>query len=178
MHILDINIDDTNLNPRTFRVTDNSTWDKFMDVKNALLQIIPPGFNAYVTFKVKKNFQETINANLLGLNTLGLPNVPSIPDGLYRIKFSVDPNEETALEYNYFRTVKQKNIYMDLLTQLLHKRNEFSNTEFKKKKEELIWIWIQILGIKHMAEDRDEVGKAYAMYEDVHRQLKDFRVWK
>lgn len=175
MHILDIDIDDSNLNPRAFKVLDNSVYDSTLAVKNCLLEIIPPGFSYPMVFRVKKNFSEIFNANLLHLNTSDCKEVPSIPDGAYRIKYSVDPNTQTVQEYYYFRNTKQQNSYYDILTKFIDSRPKFSNKEFEKRKLELVWLGLTMKAAKIMAEDGLNISKANSMYKQVESELKDFK---
>ncbi len=173
MHVLDIDIDD-NLNPRAFKIMDNSSWDAAIRINNALIEVTPPSYKYQSIFKVKKDFSLILNANNLHLNSGGISPLPSIPDGDYNIKFSVDPNLKLCVEYTYFRNVKQLNKYFCLLTTLLKDRIKLTNKEYTRKKNALLWYKELIDGAKYLAEDRDDICSAKVIYNEVNDLLNNF----
>lgn len=176
MHSLDIDIDDSNLNTKVFKISDNSVWDKNILIRNAILEITNPAATYMAVFNVKKDFKLVLNANLLHLNSAGLTPVPSLPDGLYNIKFSVDPNVSVFVNYYYFRNTKQLNEYFCLLTSLLKERGRLTRKEYLKKKELLLWYKELIDGAKFLAEDKHDVCAANEVYKEVKELLSKFSI--
>ncbi len=98
MHILDFDIS-TELNTRAFKLTDISVYDTNLDVSNGIIEVVAPGFSYAEIFRVNKDFELILNSNLLHLNTAQLISIPNLPDGLYKLKYSVSPNAEVNIHY-------------------------------------------------------------------------------
>jgi hypothetical protein len=145
VHYLDFTYNQ-DLNPRVLRIIDNSSYDETIPVSNGLVEVIPPGFNYSFIFRVNKGFTLTLNANLLGLNSMGSKALPNLVDGLYKIKYSVDPNAIVNIEYYHFRSVIQERYYLHLLNELKDLKCVLTNREYSKRQKELFTLKEYILG--------------------------------
>jgi len=170
MHILDIHIYD-NLNPRAFRITDNSSYDNSLKVSNLLLEVYSPSSDIPSVHKLSKGFSIVLNANLLQLNGSKIAQAIELPDGIYPIRLSVAPNNKVFSEYYYFRNIKQQNKYFQALTSLLSNRNKYIPKEYEKKKKELLWIKELIDGAKYLCEDLIDTKASFEVYEEVDNML-------
>jgi hypothetical protein len=175
MHLLDLDIDDTNLNPRAFKVSDNSVYDTAISVSNPLLEITPPGFIAPIVNKVNKGFVKIYNANLLKLNSAPLKELPSLPDGIYNIKYSVAPNAIVQVEFDYFRNVKQLNQYMTLFADLIQNEHKYSRRNFLDLRSKL-WNYKQYIdAAKYLVEDRHKPQEGIEIYQTMCTNLDKFK---
>lgn len=173
MHQLDFFIHDT-LNQRAFKIEDISVYDSSIPYKNGLIEVIPPGFSNPFVFNVKKSFELVLNANLLHLNTSSQKYALNLPDGLYKIKYSVDPNKDVNIEYWYFRVTLLESSYLKVLNSLKDKNCSLGNIIYSKREEELFSLKEYILAAKYRAEDLLDCEGALKMYEEITTLLNDF----
>lgn len=125
-HQLALDIPDTN-NPSVFRVIDASIYGEGLEVKCATLEITSPGFSSPVQIDVTTyasntvaSFNLVLNACSLGLITNGncMENAPALPDGIFKVKYSVSPNDSVYVEYYHFRMTQTYNRYNEQLCML------------------------------------------------------------
>jgi hypothetical protein len=173
VHHLDFIIP-SDLNTRAFRIEDISVYEDTLGYNNGLVEVTPPGFTTPIIFRVNRDFKLILNANLLHLNTSGFKILPTLPDGVYTIRYSIAPNARVAIEYDYFRNVLQESYYLKLLIDLRDKRNLLTNKEYSKRLKELLTIKEYIVGAKYLAEDLVRTKDALELYNEINTLLKDF----
>lgn len=92
-------------NCRMLRVIDISRYNQ--DVANiecARLLITVPGFAYPILYEVTPNFNRGFNAIDLTLQSnYNHADTADLPDGIYTLNYSISPNEEVYVEYNYLR---------------------------------------------------------------------------
>lgn len=89
---------------KTFRVADSSWYNKKIKIECATLEITPPGVADAVIFNVTKNFSTVFNSSNLKLKRARVySDLQPLPDGIYKIKYSIRPNEDLWVEYDYMR---------------------------------------------------------------------------
>jgi len=140
-HQLSLEVPDT-YNCKILRVIDTSTYVEDLQVTCGYLQITGPGFINPVQIEVNPNFSLVLNACSLGFQSEDCGEVQyTIPDGVYNIKYSVSPNTEVVVEYNYLRVTNTLNSYFkelgllelqgcptdDCLKKRLHDLREFKS---------------------------------------------------
>ena len=117
-HQLSLEVPDTN-NCSVFRIFDTSLYSSLLDITCGNLQITSPGFNEPVSIEVLPHFNLILNGCTLGIQTAGCGSVSEVlPDGIYNIKYSVSPNDEVYVEYNYLRICQTLNKYFNELCKL------------------------------------------------------------
>jgi hypothetical protein len=117
-HQLSLEVPDTN-NCSVFRVFDTSLYSTLIPVDCGTLNITSPGFNQPVSIEVLPHFNLILNGCTLGIQTSGCGSVSELlPDGIYNIKYSVSPNNEVYVEYNYLRICMTLNKYFNELCKL------------------------------------------------------------
>jgi hypothetical protein len=137
-HILQLNFPDTT-NDGVLLIDDISMYDSYLlglsssstsgsttpcsgfVVPCANLQITPPGYYTPTSIDVHYgNFRLVLNACTLGVSTAGscASSCPTLPDGLYNIRYSVSPNDKVFVEYKILRTVQAMNRYYNLLCRI------------------------------------------------------------
>ena len=120
-HVLSLEIPDT-MNKCILRVVDTSVYAEGIAVTCPLLQITAPGYINPVNFstpEIEPGFSHNFTACDLELQNYNCgTEFMDIPDGIYIIKYSVEPKEFVYVEYNHLRTTcaqnKIKAIYCDL----------------------------------------------------------------
>lgn len=105
-HVLSLEVPDT-LNKCILRVVDTSVYDPQIPATCPLLQITIPGYIHPVNFtepQISAGFNVNITACDLGLQTTDCNTVfYDIPDGIYIVKYSVEPKDLVYAEYNHLR---------------------------------------------------------------------------
>lgn len=120
-HVLSLDIPDT-LNKCILRVVDTSVYAPDVEISCPLLQITPPGFIHPVNIsppKINPGFNANLTACDLGLQSSDCGTVfYDIPDGIFVIKYSVEPRDFVFVEYNHLRITcalnKVRQIYCEL----------------------------------------------------------------
>jgi hypothetical protein len=102
-------------NVNTLAIVDNSNYTiDIEDITNPTIEIVPPGYPLVViNFKVN-DYNLFSSDNLL----ITLPGVKqSLPDGLYKLKYSIYPADVNFVEKTVFRVEKlQEKFYKAFLT--------------------------------------------------------------
>lgn len=96
---LDINVIPS-YNTHILNVADASSYPMGQAINNPYIEITPPGFQT-ATMMFTPKALNTFNSHTLNL-TQGDCTSP-LPDGLYKIKYSINPNYEMYVEKSYFR---------------------------------------------------------------------------
>jgi hypothetical protein len=117
-HQLSLEVPDTN-NCSVFRIFDTSLYSPILEIDCGTLQVTSPGFNEPVSIQVLPHFNLILNGCTLGLQQQGCGSVSEIlPDGIYNIKYSVSPNSQVFVEYNYLRICQTLNKYFNELCKI------------------------------------------------------------
>lgn len=117
------------------RIQDTSVYNPDIEVECPQLLVTIPGFidPIHITTVTTHNFNVALTAYNLKLQALETP-LTDIPDGVYRIHYSINPNESLFVEYNHLRDCQIRKKYFDKVCalDLLGCDNEL---EKKQKKE-------------------------------------------
>lgn len=111
---LALNIPDINV-PHILRIEDLSVYNPLDVYENLTVQVLAPGFstpslfNSTTSPKVEEGFALNLTACHLGLQTTGCgEKFNTLNDGIYAIKYSVNPNDVYYVEYNHLRVTNIK----------------------------------------------------------------------
>lgn len=108
-HTLSLEAPDT-LNKCILRVVDTSVYASNVAISCPLLQITIPGFKNPVNFpdtEIQPAFNLNITACDLGIQkTQCGTEFSDLPDGIYILKYSVEPRNLVYVEYNHLRITK------------------------------------------------------------------------
>ena len=164
-----------NNNPKTFRLIDESEYNPKITVTNAKLQVTPPGFTSGVTFDVKPYFSMVLNASILNiLKVKSYALLADLPDGIYSINYSINPNSELFVDYDYFRTVKLREKFSRIVCGLLDKKRDYTVREFEEIKEEILWVDQLIDASKYKTEICEEPEKGILLYNEASHLLDKY----
>lgn len=103
---LDLGIVDTH-NFKTLGVLDISTYNPMITVEEAKIEITPPGFKlpAEPFFMIRS--LNVFNSNNVGLTKATCEEeLVDLPDGLWKIKYSICPNDKLYIEKVFLKTDK------------------------------------------------------------------------
>lgn len=119
-HILNLNIPDIS-NEGIFVVEDISIYDTITPVGCMTLQITPPGYQSPTIYTPdQQHFRLVLNACTLGIvgPTGCSTTCPNIPDGIYKLYYTVAPADKVYVGYNYLRITSAVNRQRKMLCEL------------------------------------------------------------
>jgi hypothetical protein len=98
-----------NADPKIFFIQDVSNYNPDIEITHRYLTITPPNFSQSYTVEYPKHSLIPINSNVFGwTNTMTYSQLKDLPDGLYKLQQSVDPNCLVKRDYVYFRITSLK----------------------------------------------------------------------
>lgn len=172
MIILDINIIDTH-NSKTIGIADSSTYDPNVTISNATIEITPPGGYSRLSLPFQIRSINTFNSNNVGITSAcESENLVAMPDGLWILRYSINPNLSTFIIKTYLRTtLLECRLQKSLLGALTDLKTPFSQREKVKKK--LLDIQILIEGAIAAA-NRLDTATATDLYNRADKLISDF----
>lgn len=165
-HILSLEIPDV-MNKSIIRVIDTSVYAPNIDIVCPLLQITPPGFTHPSNIEppvIEPGFALNATACDLQLQTVDCNETfYDIQDGIYVIKYSVEPKNLVYVEYNHLRITcalnRVKEIYCDLDLGACE-----APTEIKNKLNQIRLIQQYLSAAKANVEDCHNPKKGMELY--------------
>lgn len=117
-HQLSLDMPDTN-NVKILRFFDTSIYNSDLPVSCGTLEITVPGFTQSVNLEVTKDFNTIISACDLNIQTSNCDDqAEAIPDGIYKVRYSVAPNDKVFVEYFFLRTAQTMCSYIQRLCEV------------------------------------------------------------
>jgi hypothetical protein len=118
-HILSLDVLDVSA-PHILKIADTSVYADpvLLPVECPRLEIWLPGMNTAARLEgLAPGFVQSVSLRDLGLAGANPDDHEpcELPDGLYRIRYSVSPNDRVFVEYNHLRTVRAMNGYLSEL---------------------------------------------------------------
>lgn len=173
MHQLDITYHNT-FNCLSLKIEDNSVYDDNLPVKNIILEIKPPGLFGYIPFYFanKKWKSITLNCSTLKLCCTEQPcKFSELPDGIYDIKYSIEPNLVTILEFSHMRVCKLMTIYIKLLGLFYSSKHMNTKTDNEKIELEFLKIKDTIDNSIYAVEELADNVLGLDFYEEASKRL-------
>lgn len=179
-HFLALDIPETAV-PTVLRVVDSSVYGSGLPAECPRLDIYLPGFTTPVYLQVlsngtaiQPNFALNLSAKDLQLQHPDEDKLLSLPDGLYRIRYSVSPNDKVFVEYYHLRTTQITAEYQKELCRVQLAECE-PDHETHQKLHDLRYLKLYIDAAKATAEQCHTPQKAVAMLEYAKKLLRKYR---
>ena len=140
---LDFNIVDTH-SFKTLGLVDTSIYNPDIQIENISLEITPPGFKYPA-----KPFFLSKSLNIYNSNNVGLTKAQceeeliDLPDGLWKVKYSICPNDKLFLEKVFLRINKLECKFTQAFLTLDLSNCDTEIEEYKLKQLEEIDLYIQ-----------------------------------
>lgn len=168
---LKLDISDT-LSACTMVIYDISEYPIGFPISCPRLEVTVPGFKYPVVFEnISGGFTKVLNACNLNLQTTGCDVVSNdLPDGLYVIKYSINPNDTLYVEYNYLRINKLLNRYKDLLCCIESKAEDNKNVHMDMYKD-LSELRYSIDAAKAAAEWCHDANRGLKLYDKANKLI-------
>jgi hypothetical protein len=134
---LNLDVVDTH-NFKTLGLVDTSWYNPNITIETPTLQILVPGFSKYVSPAFVPKSLNIFNSNSVGLTNAGCEQeLIELPDGLWKIKYSICPNDKLFIEKIFLRTDKLLCRYTQaFLTLDLEKMSEDKERQKRRALEE------------------------------------------
>jgi hypothetical protein len=117
-HVLSLEIP-TVSNPCVFKIFDTSVYSPLVSVFNPRLYVVVPGFKNTAELSFVPESSPTLTACDFGLQTEGCGSTyANLPDGIYGVKYAIDPECKVYVEYNHLRITCALNRYEKILCTL------------------------------------------------------------
>lgn len=174
MHKLDITYHNT-FNCKTLRIEDNSVYDEDITPNNLILEVKPPGLLNYIPFYfANKNWKAiTLNCSTLQLCCTKQPcKLTEIPDGIYDLKYSINPNEKSIIEFSHMRVCKIMSNYIKLVGLYFSSKYTRSVKENDCIEKELLHIKDLIDGSVYSVEELLDNTLGLDMYQESLNRIK------
>jgi hypothetical protein len=173
MHKLDLIIPH-NKNCKTLVVQDASIYDSNFPVTNIILEIKPPGQSCFIPFTLLAGWcSKTFNCVDFNLCCIG-DDVSVLPDGIWEIKYSIDPNVSTMIEANHMRVCQLMSTYIKTIGVFLSNKCNYNKKEIESIEKELLNIKNLIDNSIFAAEDLLDNSSAIELYNEASLRLNKF----
>lgn len=168
-HKLYIDVQDGANDNKYIMVKDLSAWDDVLAIKDRILQVLPPYLDKYIKVPFPQNTEIGMNSINLGLST----TVDDLPDGPYKIHYSVAPNTMVYIEYVHYRIAVLMNKVLGKMA-LLSVEPDISldscgNIEMNKQETALTYIWMLLQGAQSVGRCSHDIPEADELYKQAMR---------
>ncbi len=165
MHILSITYG-TNNNCKALTLQDASVYNAMFPLQNVILEVKPPGKSCFTSFSLLAGWcSKTFSCIDFDLCCISDERTV-LPDGIYEIKYSVDPNLATMIEIDHFRICNLYRIYLDAVCELRSNKCSYSHKDYKSKTKLLYEIKNMMADAVILVEECLNKEAGIALYEE------------
>jgi hypothetical protein len=159
--------------PHTLTLVDTSVYSESVAVSCERLALYLPGFEepVFVQEGLKAGFVLTLDAVKLGLQASAETPLRQLPDGVYRIEYSVSPNEQVHVAYRHLRRTLALHAYYQALARIRFEDCAPTSAQ-RARLEELRHIRLWLDGAKAQVEYAQATGEGLALLSYAERQLQ------
>lgn len=154
----------------SLRILDSSTYNEGITVSCGQLLITPPGFTYPAGFDVEKDFNVLLTSKSLGLSPKKA-SIEVLPEGVYIIRYSINPNDKVWVEYYHLRNCQQLNRYFSLLCKVGLEPCDNITPELEESMKTLSKIKLYIDTAKALVEYCNSPKKGMEIYEYANKLL-------
>lgn len=157
------------------RLCDSSNYNPDIEIDGAVLEVTPPGFSCSVFFELKPRFSIVLNSSNLKIQAAkSRAQLACLPDGVYKIRYSINPNTKLYVEYDLLRNTMQLLAYYKAVCDLYDKRDRITHKLFEQRRTDLMWIRDLVFGAKYKVEECCQAEEGINMYNEANRLLVEF----
>lgn len=158
-----------------FRIKDSSYYNPSLPVTCIHLEILPPTAKVPVEFEMTTYFDAVFNTANLKIQTNSRECLNSLPDGIYYIKYSINPNNKLYVEYNYLHNCNQYDKYIDLVCKTFSNKCNFTKSDFSSKIEEIQNLKTMIDSSKYLVEICGNADEGMRVYDEINSLLDKYK---
>lgn len=162
---------------KNFRITDSSYYNPAITTTCAHLEIKTPGSAIPVEFEVVPYFSSVFNAVTLKLQPESMNECLNyLTDGIYYIKYSINPNDKIYVEYNYLHNCYQYEQYIALICKVYAEKCNYTQKQYNDKINELEKIKEMITSAKYLVENCENAEAGVCLYNEANELIKNFNI--
>lgn len=165
-------------NTKILTITDTSLWDCDTAIDNLILEVKPPGRGYFSKVPVVKEFVARLNCTHLEMCCVDcdncVDNYTDLPDGVYSIKLSYNPNLKTMVEFRHLRNTAQMAKYINAICELRNSKCEMTRRTYKEKEQQLFHIKMNMDVARYQVEECGNQNEGMDLYEDINDMLDNF----
>lgn len=163
------------LSLKTIRLFDTSFYYNNEPVFNYLVEVLPANRSEWVVFHVDKGFSLVLNSsNLRYQKAKDEDRLLDLPDGIYEIKQSIQPNIHTLTLYYHFRIAELLNKIQNERDALLDDRCSLSRSEYYRNRDRLRDIEEYAYASQWKVEERNDKKKGKELYDFASKLLEQY----
>lgn len=171
MHILSLSYASNNT-CETLTIQDATYYDPNIAVVNQILEIKSPGTSCFTPFTLSQGWcSKTFNCVDLDL-CCDNPCMSVLPDGIYEIKYSLDPNLNTMIEVEHFRVCNLYKKYLTAICELRSNKCSYRHKEYKEMVKDLYEVKHLIADAVIMVEECLDKEVGMELYEEAKKLLE------
>ena len=170
MHQLDINYIKSS-NCRTLTLYDTSIYQVDQPVTNVLLEIRPPNKGCFFIFKLTHPWCSKTFTCIDFDVCCESDTTTCLSDGVYEIKYSVDPNVTTIVETQHLRVYQLMSIYIATISKFFYKKYDLSKADVKRIEEEFIQIKDLIDSAVYAVEEGFDIETGMYLYNKANERI-------
>ena len=173
MHSLKLYINQYQNDLSVLPVTDISVYDAGLPKQQPILQIQAPNSDKFVTIAMGTwayPFFAAITTIKLGIST----TADDLPDGIYRINYSLSPHAITNTELVHYRIEKLRAAALKKAAGLYLRDTEidpFGNMSKEKSKDILNTVFVGMRAVQQLCQIHGDYEEAGALYERIDKLL-------
>lgn len=157
---------------KVLKLGDASSYNPDIDTTDGVLEVTPPGFSCPVEFAVLPGFSITLNSSTLNIApAVTSEDLINLPDGVYKYKYSIAPNDQLYVEYSSLRECAILQKYYQEVCKLFASRIRVTPKAFQLMRRNLIWIKELIDAAKYKVEECLEEEAGIELYNEANRLL-------
>jgi len=159
---------------KSFRITDSSYYNPTIPVTCIHLLIKTPVNSIPVEFEYEAPYFSSVfnTANLKIQNPSSLNEcVDILPDGVYYIKYSINPNDRIYVEYNYLHNCSLLQMFISAYCNILSQKCNLTQKEFEDEIKKLTHIKELIDGAKYLVEYCNKPDEGMDLYNEALKLL-------
>jgi hypothetical protein len=170
-HILSLEVIPVS-NQSIFSIKDTSQYAPNLAADCPELLILPPGFTIPFIIECKTGFNLNLDPCSINLQQVNCGQVRNnFPDGIYAVKYRVQPHAKVFVEYNHLRITSIMTKYYEKLNDLDIHPSEPSSSK-KKVLSEMAHIKTMIDAAKAKVEYGSSPNEGWEMYRYAEYRLK------
>lgn len=168
---LNFNIIDTH-DFKTLGIVDTSWYNPDIVIETATIEILPPGYTVAASPFFMTKALNIYNSNGLGITKASCEeDLVDLPDGLWKIKYSICPNDKLFIERFFLKTDKIQCRYSQAFLSL--DLDNLSEEKQSKKRKDLEEIEVYIQGAVAAANNQN-AKLSFDLYKKANNLLNSF----
>lgn len=154
------------------KIEDISWYPADWNIDCQQLWITPPGFRYAVEIPVNEiHFNKILQScDIYKEQNLPCESPSVLPDGIYLIKYSINPNDKMYVEYYWFRTAVVEKAIHSLMCCI--NDSKLYNADIALISEKINYIMMLLYSLKYACDYKHDVDTAMMRYKELQEEIR------